>query len=327
MKEDIIITPPYIKVINNTNFIGSFKIEPLEIGFGVTIGNSIRRVLLSSLTGYAITYIKIENINHEFSSIDGIVEDVTEIILNFKKIRIKNTIKGVDKELVNASIKESGIITAEKLNNFITYFKIVNKDLILFNKNNDKKINFSFFIEKGKGYVQSEKHKKEENLLGNIYIDSIYTPIINVKYKIEQKDKLENENNDFEKLLIDIKTDGTINPKKALFKSCKILLDYLSFIISKKSYNKLIKNKNYDKKNDKFLKIKKILKTKLSDYENLSKRTLNCLEASNIKTWGELILLDKETVLSMKNFGKKSLTELEKEMKNLNISFKMKKPN
>ncbi|WP_185877706.1 DNA-directed RNA polymerase subunit alpha [Blattabacterium cuenoti] len=321
------IKPDKILVTEFSDYRGVFHLKPLEPGYGITLGNSLRRVLLSSLRGFAVTSIRIEGIKYEFSTIDGVIEDVTEMVLNFKKIRLKRIIQDVKKEIVNVSIKQNEIIDGKVLNKFISGFKILNHDLIICKKEESVVLNMSFTIEEGRGYVSAEENKKNSNvessLIGTIPIDSIYTPIRNVKYTIENCRV--GQKTDFENLLLEITTDGSISPKSALMEASKILIQYFSLFskekIDKKDKEKIGKNKR--KYNEEFLKMRALLRSKLTEMD-LSVRTKNCLKSASINTIEELVNCNRSSMLKMRNFGKKSLEELEIKMKEKGLSFGMK---
>ncbi|WGH26319.1 MAG: DNA-directed RNA polymerase subunit alpha [Candidatus Bostrichicola ureolyticus] len=314
------VKPEKYIMLDSTNFNGIFQFQPLEPGFGCTIGNAMRRVLLSSLEGFAITYIKIIGITHEFSPIKGVVEDVTEIILNLKQVRFKKEIEEIDKEIVTASITDKEQIIAGDFNKFITGFKVINTNLVICNKDKSVPFNITFCIEKGIGYVPANSSKD----IGTIAIDAIYTPIINVKYTIENCRV--GQKTDFENLLLYIQTDGSISPKDALNKASKILIDHFLLLSNDNNFSKL-KSENNDVKqhnvDNEFIRIKKLLKSKLTDTDKLSRRTLNCLHSSEIETWADVVSHDKNYILRVRNFGKKCLSELEEEMNNNELYFGM----
>lgn len=315
------IKPERALMLESSDKLGLFKISPLEPGFGITLGNSFRRVLLSSLEGYAVTSIKIEGITHEFSTISGIVEDVTEIVLNFKKIRFKKQKENLYKEIVNVNISDQELITAGQLQKFISGFQVLNPETIICHKDKSVKLQITFIIQKGRGYIPAEENKDENAFLGTIPIDAIYTPIKNVKYNVENCRV--GQKTDFESLSLEIKTDGSIHPKKALTQASKILIQH--FILCSDE-NISVNNEDYKKDikyDESILRMRQILNTKLSDVEGLSRRTLNCLQHANIKTWEDLISYDEMYMLKMRNFGKKSLDELGIEMSNLGLSFGM----
>ncbi|MDH3003956.1 MAG: DNA-directed RNA polymerase subunit alpha [Flavobacteriia bacterium] len=320
------VKPEKYIMLESTNFNGIFQLKPLEPGFGCTIGNAMRRVLLSSLEGYAITSIKIEGITHEFNTIKGVLEDVTEIILNLKQIRFKKEKIDLDKEIVTVSITDKEQIIAGDFNKFISGFKIINTNLVICNMDKSVNFNITFYIEKGRGYVPSEQNRKD--IIGTIAIDSIFTPIINVKYTIENCRV--GKKTDFENLLLYIKTDGTIHPKDALNKASKILIDHFLLLSNDKNLNLSSKyeineliTQNNDKLNNEFIRIKKLLKSKLTDTDKLSRRTLNCLHSAEIETWADVVSHDKNYILRVRNFGKKCLSELEEEMNNNELYFGM----
>ncbi|WP_185873103.1 DNA-directed RNA polymerase subunit alpha [Blattabacterium cuenoti] len=320
------IKPDKILVTEFSDYKGIFHLKPLEPGYGITLGNSLRRVLLGSLKGFAVTSIKIEGIKYEFSAINGVVEDVTEIILNFKKIRLKRIIPDVKKEIVNVSLKKYKTINGKLLNKFISGFQILNNNLVICNKEESVILDMSFTIEEGRGYVSAEENKKNNDycsLIGTIPIDSIYTPIKNVKYTIENCRV--GQKTDFENLLLEIKTDGSISPKSALMEASKILIQYLSIFskekIDKKYKEKISKNKR--KYNEEFSKMRALLKSKLVEMD-LSVRTKNCLKLASINTIEELVNCNRNSMLKMRNFGKKSLEELERKMKEKGLYFGMK---
>ena len=316
------VKPDRITTSEFSNYKGTFHLKPLEPGYGLTLGNALRRVLLGSLKGLAVTSIRIKGVKYEFTTIEGVVEDVTEIVLNFKKIRLKRKISGISKEVVNANIDSCcEQVTGKMLNEFISSFQILNTDLIICNKNNNIPLEISFTIEEGRGYVPAEENKKNSDLIDTIPIDSIYTPIKNVKYTIENYRV--GQKTDFENLLLEIKTDGSICPKYALMEASKILIQYFSIFsydkIGKKENEKIYKEKKY---NEEYLRMRTLLKSKLSEM-NLSVRTKNCLKSASIKTIADLVCCTRINMLKMRNFGKKSLEELETQMKEKGLSFGM----
>lgn len=315
------IKPERAIMLKSSDSLGLFKISPLEPGFGLTLGNSFRRVLLSSLEGYAVTSIKIEGVTHEFSTIPGVVEDITEIVLNFKKIRFKKQKENLDKEIVHVHIYDEELITAGQLQKFLSGFNILNPETIICHKDKSVKLQITFVIKKGRGYIPAEENKDENTFLGTIPIDAIYTPIKNVKYNIENCRI--GQKTDFESLSLEIKTDGSIHPKHALTQASKILIQH--FVLCSDE-NISVDNDDYQKDikyDETMLRMRQILKTKLLDVEGLSRRTLNCLQNADIKTWEDLISYDENYMLKMRNFGRKSLDELSIEMSNLGLSFGM----
>ncbi|XMD33418.1 MAG: DNA-directed RNA polymerase subunit alpha [Candidatus Karelsulcia muelleri] len=313
-----------LRVLKLTNDEGHFQIEPLYPGWGVTIGNTLRRVLLSSLEGYAISSVKIEGVDHEFATIKGVKEDMTEIILNLKKIRFKNKIEQEEYpgEKFNIIINnEKEEITAGDLGESIHLFEIINPDLIILNKNKLIDLNITIVIKKGIGYVPSEAKEKHINPNGTISMDSIFTPIKKVKYTIENCSV--SKNSTYERLFLEIKTDGTINPKDALIKASNMVIRHFKLLSNKKislNYNKKYKNKKPT--NENYFKLRNLLNSSLES-KNLSVRTLNCLKQAKLFTWGDLIKSNTTNLLNFKDLGKKSLEELDLIMKQLTIYYGM----
>jgi DNA-directed RNA polymerase subunit alpha len=300
--------PDKVIMIDSTDFEGKFEFRPLEPGYGLTVGNALRRVLLSSLEGFAITSIKIENVEHEFTSLPGIVEDVTEIILNLKQIRLKRQIDSVDNETVSVSVNSQSQIKAADLQKFISGFQILNPDLVICNMEKNVKLNFELNIEKGRGYVSAEENKKLGAPLGTIFMDSVFTPIKNVKYTIE--DFRVEQKTDYEKLVFEIITDGSIDPKNALTEGAKVLIHHFMLFSDERitlEADEIAQTETYDEES---LHMRQLLKTRLIDMD-LSVRALNCLKAAEVDTLGDLVSFNKSDLMKFRNFGKKSLTELE----------------
>ncbi|BAR92111.1 DNA-directed RNA polymerase subunit alpha [Blattabacterium cuenoti] len=317
------VKPDRITISEFSDNKGIFHLKPLEPGYGITLGNALRRVLLGSLKGFAVTSIKIKGVKYEFSTIEGVIEDVTEIVLNFKKIRFKQEIPGTCNETVNAYINYGKQVTGKILNKFISGFKILNEDLIICNKDELVPLEISFTIEEGRGYVPAEENKKNSEVsIETIPIDSIFTPIKNVKYTIENCRV--GQKTDFENLSLEIKTDGSICPKLALMEASKILIQYFSIFsyekIGEKKQEEINKDKKYD---EEFVRMRTLLKSKLSEMD-LSVRTKNCLKSASIKTIEDLVSCSRNNILKMRNFGKKSLDELESKMKEKGLYFGMK---
>ena len=297
--------PDEVVMLESDENVGSFEFRPLEPGYGLTVGNAIRRVLLSSLEGFAITSIKIEGVEHEFSTIDGVIEDVTEIVLNLKKIRFKQQIEDENSETAIIKVAKQKSITAADVANGLSNFQVLNPEQIVCHM--DKKVSFEMeiLIEKGRGYVPAEDNSKEDTALGTIAIDSIFTPIKNVKYDVENY-RVE-QKTDFEKLNIHLVTDGSITPKDALTEASKILIQhFMLFSDEKITFGKDLE----DEFDEDTLHMRQLLKSKLSDL-GLSVRALNCLKTAEVQTLGELVSFNKSDLLKFRNFGKKSLTELE----------------
>ena len=300
--------PDKVILIESTDFSGRFEFRPLEQGFGLTVGNALRRVLLSSLEGFAITSLRIDGVEHEFSTIKGIVEDVTEIILNLKQVRFKKQIEESDRETVSVSISGQDQLTAGDLQKYISGFQVLNPDLVICHMDKSVKLNMELSIEKGRGFVPAEENKKSSAPIGTIFTDSIYTPIKNVKYAIENF-RVE-QKTDYEKLIFDIETDGSINPKDALTEAAKILIHHFMLFSDERitlEADEIAQTETYDEES---LHMRQLLKTRLIDMD-LSVRALNCLKAAEVDTLGDLVSFNKSDLMKFRNFGKKSLTELE----------------
>ena len=300
--------PDKVIMIESTDFSGRFEFRPLEQGFGLTVGNALRRVLLSSLEGFAITSLRIDGVEHEFSTIKGIVEDVTEIILNLKQVRFKKQIEESDRETVSLSISGQDQLTAGDLQKYISGFQVLNPDLVICHMDKSVKLNMELSIEKGRGFVPAEENKKSSAPIGTIFTDSIYTPIKNVKYAIENF-RVE-QKTDYEKLIFDIETDGSINPKDALTEAAKILIHHFMLFSDERitlEADEIAQTETYDEES---LHMRQLLKTRLIDMD-LSVRALNCLKAAEVDTLGDLVSFNKSDLMKFRNFGKKSLTELE----------------
>jgi DNA-directed RNA polymerase subunit alpha len=303
-----------------TDFHGLFEFRPLEPGFGITIGNSLRRILLSSLEGYAITNIKIEGVSHEFSIIKGIVEDITEIVLNLKQVRFKKTGEHGDNETVKIRITGQDVFTAGDITKFSSNFTVLNPELVICNMNSDVVLEINLSISKGRGYVPAEENKIADAQIGLIAIDSIYTPIKNVKYSIENY-RVE-QKTDYEKLVFEITTDGSIHPEEALKEAAKILIQHFMLFSDERIMLDTQAKEETKEVDEEILHMRKILKTELQDLD-LSVRALNCLKAAEIKTLAELVTYDVADMLKFRNFGKKSLTEIQELVKSKGLSFGM----
>ena len=296
--------PDKVIMIESSDFEGRFEFRPLEPGYGLTVGNALRRVLLSSLEGFAITSTKIEGIEHEFTTIPGVVEDVTEI----KQIRFKRQIDEVDNELVSISISGQDKITAGDFQKFISGFQVLNSDHVICSLDPKVEIKLEITIDKGRGYVTSEENKNESAQLGTIFVDSIFTPIKNVKYHVE--DFRVEQKTDYEKLVFDIVTDGSISPQDAVTDAPRILIHHFMLFSDERitlEADEIAKTETYDEES---LHMRQLLKTKLIDMD-LSVRALNCLKAAEVDTLGDLVSFNKNDLMKFRNFGKKSLTELE----------------
>jgi DNA-directed RNA polymerase subunit alpha len=301
------------------DFRGLFEFKPLEKGYGVTIGNALRRILLSSLEGYAITSIKIPGVLHEFSTVQGVVEDVCEIILNLKMVRFKKISDNIDSKIV-VSLKNKEIFTAGDIANFTSTYQVLNPDLVICHL--DSSINFEIEItlEKGRGYVSADENRPAEQVFGLIPIDAIFTPIKNVKYSIENT-RVE-QKTDYEKLILDIETDGSIHPEDALKGAANILIKHFMLFSDQTMTFEASKSEDENTVDEEMLHMRKLLKTNLSDLD-LSVRAYNCLKAADIKTLGDLARLDISDMMKFRNFGKKSLTELEQLVAEKSLTFGM----
>ena len=312
--------PDKVIMIDSSEFQGKFEFRPLEPGYGLTVGNALRRVLLSSLEGFAITSVKLENVEHEFSTITGVVEDVTEIILNLKQIRFKRQIEESEEEKVTISLGGQDQIKAADFQRFISGFQILNPDLVICNLEKQVQLSLTITIEKGRGYVPAEENKKASTELGVIAIDSIFTPIKNVKYSIENY-RVE-QKTDYEKLVFEIISDGSIHPKDALTEAAKTLIHHFMLFSDERitlEADEIAQTETYDEES---LHMRQLLKTKLIDMD-LSVRALNCLKAAEVDTLGDLVSYNKNDLMKFRNFGKKSLTELEELVVLKGLSFGM----
>ncbi len=300
--------PDKVIMIDSSEFEGKFEFRPLEPGYGLTVGNALRRVLLSSLEGFAITSVKIEGVEHEFSTIPGVVEDVTEIILNLKQVRFKRQIEDSEDENVTLTIGGQEQLKAADIQKFTSGFQVLNPDLVICNLEKTVQLNIEITIEKGRGYVPAEENKKVNAPLGVIAIDSIFTPVKNVKYSIENY-RVE-QKTDYEKLIFEIITDGSIHPKDALTEAAKTLIHHFLLFSDERitlESDEIAQTETYDEES---LHMRQLLKTKLIDMD-LSVRALNCLKAAEVDTLGDLVSYNKNDLMKFRNFGKKSLTELE----------------
>ena len=312
--------PDKVVMIHSQDNEGRFEFRPLEQGYGLTIGNALRRVLLSSLEGFAITGIRIEGVEHEFTTIPGVVEDVTEIILNLKQVRFRRQVEDTETENVSVSITGTDKITAGDFQRFISGFQVLNPELVICTMEPTVRFNMDFTIEKGRGFVPAEENKKQGVPMNTIAIDAIYTPIKNVQYAVENY-RVE-QKTDYEKLVLEIKTDGSISPKDALTEASKILIHHFMLFSDERitlESDEIAKSENYDEES---LHMRQLLKTKLVDLD-LSVRALNCLKAAEVETLGELVAYNKSDLMKFRNFGKKSLTELEELVANKGLQFGM----
>ena len=307
--------PDEVVMINEAANQGNFEFRPLEPGYGLTVGNALRRVLLSSLEGYAITSIRIEGADHEFTTIKGVVQDITEIILNLKQVRFKQQIESVESEVATLKVSKSTVVTATDLASSISNFQVLNPDQVICEL--DKKVTFEmeFTIAKGRGYVAAELNEVEDSLIGTIAIDSIFTPITNVNYNIENYRV--GQKTDFEKLNFNITTDGSIEPKQALTEASKILIQHFMLFSDEKIS---LEEDIIEEFDEDTLHMRQLLKTELTEF-GLSVRALNCLKTAEVFTLGELVSFKKSDMLKFRNFGKKSLSELEDLIEEKGLTF------
>jgi len=312
--------PDKVIMISSTDQLGQFEFRPLEPGYGITVGNALRRILLSTLEGFAITSIRIEGVDHEFSTIKGVVEDVTEMILNFKQVRFKRQIEGTDHEKVSITISNQSQLTAGDLGRFTSAFQVLNHDFVICNMDPSVTLKMEITIDKGRGYVPAEENKSANPQLGVIAIDSIYTPIRNVKYSIENY-RVE-QKTDYEKLLIEIATDGSIHPKDALKEAAKILIQHFMLFSDERITENIEEKIATEEFDEDILHMRQLLKTRLVDMD-LSVRALNCLKAADVDTIADLVSFNKNDLLKFRNFGKKSLTELEELVVTKQLNFGM----
>lgn len=312
--------PEKVIQLQSDEFYGKFEFRPLEPGFGMTIGNTIRRILLSSLEGFAITRIKIEGVDHEFSTITGVVEDVTEIVLNFKQVRFrrKNDEDDLSGEKIFVTITGQEEFKAGDLDKFLANFEVINKDLTICKLESFVKLQIEIDIEKGRGYIQAEENETDDMPFGTVAIDSIFTPIKNVKFSIDNFRV--GRKTDYENLLIEISTDGSIHPKEALKEAAKILIYHYMLFSDEKITVETEEKKKTQEFDEEFLRVRQLLKKKLVDMD-LSVRALNCLKSADVHSLGDLVGHQKEDLLKFRNFGKKSLSELELLLDNLNLDF------
>jgi DNA-directed RNA polymerase subunit alpha len=301
------------------DFHGLFEFKPLEKGYGVTIGNALRRILLSSLEGYAITSIRIGGVLHEFSSVEGVVEDVSDVILNLKMVRFRKVSEVLD-EKITVNLSGQDTFTAGDINKFTSAFEVLNPELVICHL--DTSINFEveLTIQKGRGYVPAEENKPAEQVFGQISIDAIYTPIKNVKFSVENT-RVE-QKTDYEKLVLDIQTDGSIHPEDALKGAANILIQHFMLFSDNTMTFETAKPEEEEAVDEELLHMRKVLKTSLQDMD-LSVRAYNCLKAADIKTLGDLVQLDIQDMMKFRNFGKKSLTELENLVQEKGLTFGM----
>jgi DNA-directed RNA polymerase subunit alpha len=307
-------------MLDSDEFVGKFEFRPLEPGYGITVGNALRRILLSSLEGYAITSLQIEGVDHEFSSIKGVVQDVTEIILNLKQVRFKRQIEDTDSEVVKFKISNQTKFTAADIGKATSAFQVINTDMVICEMDKGVTLEIELNIGKGRGYRPSDENKDENSKIGTVAIDSIFTPIKNVKYTVE--DYRVEQRTDYEQLNFEITTDGSIDPKSALKEAAKILIHHFMLFSDERITLDIDEKKSEEEFDETSLHMRQLLKNKLVDME-LSVRALNCLKSADVETLGELVSYHKSDLLKFRNFGKKSLTELEELIESKGLAFGM----
>jgi DNA-directed RNA polymerase subunit alpha len=312
--------PEKVIMLEADNKFGKFEFRPLEPGFGITIGNALRRILLSSLEGFAITSVRIDGVEHEFSTIPGVLEDVTNIILNLKQVRFKQLVEEYETEKVLVTVSGASELTAGDISKLFTSFEVLNPELVICHMDPTAAFQLEITVNKGRGYVPADEQNNSSAELNVIPVDAIYTPIKNVKFVIENF-RVE-QKTDYEKLVLEILTDGSIHPKDALKEAAKILIHHFMLFSDEKITLDTTEVDGGEEFDEEILHMRQLLKSKLVDMD-LSVRALNCLKAADVETLGELVVFNKTDLLKFRNFGKKSLTELEDLLESLNLSFGM----
>ena len=312
--------PEKVIMLESTSSFGRFEFRPLEPGFGMTVGNALRRILLSSLEGYAITTVKVAGVDHEFAAIPGVMEGMLEIVLNLKQVRFTKTVESVEGEKVTVNVAGQSELTAGYISNFLTNFKVLNPELVICRLDPEVKLQIELTVAKGRGYVPAEENRPADAEFGVLPIDSIHTPIKNVKYSVENY-RVE-QKTDYEKLNLEITTDGSIHPKDALKEAAKILIHHFMLFSDEKITLNLEESSATEEFDEDVLHMRQLLKTKLSE-QDLSVRALNCLKAAEVETVGDLVRFNRNDLLKFRNFGKKSLSELDELLTTLNLHFGM----
>ncbi len=310
--------PNQVYMVEATEFKGRFEFAPLEPGYGITIGNALRRVLLSSLEGYAITSLKISEVVHEFDTIPNVIDDVTNIILNLKQVRFKHIAGAETSESISITVSNKEVLKAKDLEEGMANFKVLNPDHVICSMDKSAEFTMELKIEKGRGYLPADENKNVSKEVGWIGIDAIFTPIVNVMYSVE--DERVEQKTDYNKLILEIQTDGSVHPKQALKEAAKILIQHFMLFTDEKITLEIEDIDDNDEFDEDFLKKRQLLKTQLTDLD-LSVRALNCLKSANLETLGDLARIPKPELLKFRNFGKKSLTELEQKLESLNLHF------
>ncbi|MFA7082012.1 MAG: DNA-directed RNA polymerase subunit alpha [Bacteroidales bacterium] len=312
--------PDKVIMIESDDFYGKFEFRPLEPGYGMTIGNALRRILLSSLEGFAITSVRIEGVEHEFATIPGVIEDMTEIILNLKQLRFKRQIEDEENEIVSFTFTGKNVFKSGDINKHLNNFQVINTDIEICHLEPNVSLTIELNIEKGRGYVPSEENKTPNDIINTISIDSIHTPIKNVKFEVD--DFRVEQKTDYEKLIIELSTDGSISPKDALTEAASILIQHFMLFSDEKISVQADVKPLTEEFDETTLHVRQVLKTKLTDMD-LSVRALNCLKSAEVETLGELVSYNKADLLKFRNFGRKSLTELENLVKTKGLEFGM----
>ncbi|MCM1137412.1 MAG: DNA-directed RNA polymerase subunit alpha [Duncaniella sp.] len=312
--------PDKVLMLEADNHFGKFEFKPLEPGYGITIGNALRRILLSSLEGYAIASIRIDGVRHEFDTIPGVKEDVTNIILNLKKVNLKQKVEDTDFEDATITVSGQEEFTAGDISKKLNGFEVLNPDLVICHLDPSASFTIDLHINKGRGWVPAEENRNPNDAIDVLAIDSIYTPIQNVKYTVENFRV--DQKTDYDKLTLEITTDGSILPKDALKEAAKILIYHFMLFSDEKITLETDEADGEEEFDEEVLHMRQLLKSKLVDMD-LSVRALNCLKSAEVETLGELVVFNKTDLLKFRNFGKKSLTELDELLANLNLSFGM----
>lgn len=312
--------PDKVVMLEADNFFGKFEFKPLEPGYGITVGNALRRILLSSLEGFAISSIRIDGVKHEFDTVPGVKEDVTNIILNLKKVDLKQIVEDTESEKATITVSGQEVFKAGDIDKALTGFEVLNPDQVICHLDPSASFQLDLTINKGRGWVPADENSTPNDAIDVIAIDSIYTPIKNVKYTVENFRV--DQKTDYEKLIIEITTNGSILPKDALKEAAKILIYHFMLFSDEKITLEATENDSNEEFDEEVLRMRQLLKSKLVDMD-LSVRALNCLKSAEVETLGELVVFNKTDLLKFRNFGKKSLTELDELLANLNLSFGM----
>ena len=312
--------PDKVVMLEADNFFGKFEFKPLEPGYGITVGNALRRILLSSLEGFAISSIRIDGVKHEFDTVPGVKEDVTNIILNLKKVDLKQIVEDTESEKATITVSGQEVFKAGDIGKALTGFEVLNPDQVICHLDPSASFQLDLTINKGRGWVPADENSTPNDAIDVIAIDSIYTPIKNVKYTVENFRV--DQKTDYEKLIIEITTNGSILPKDALKEAAKILIYHFMLFSDEKITLEATENASNEEFDEEVLRMRQLLKSKLVDMD-LSVRALNCLKSAEVETLGELVVFNKTDLLKFRNFGKKSLTELDELLANLNLSFGM----